>query len=121
MLSPTSTEPIIMKPAEDVLLQNLKLSAEKGNGDKGPIYEKGILDLIAEIETNGNFDRKGITGILKLMHDNRGGSKGVLTPEEEAAGQQFLSQHGWTVEQGNQYADGVISVQAAFPQYAKKS
>ena len=98
-------------PQNDFLLLNLKNIALRG-GDRGPYYDQGDLAAISQIENKGSFTRGGIASILTLMQmqENLGGK--MLTPEEEAQGHQ-LAQHGWTLQQGNEYANGVFIVELA--------
>jgi hypothetical protein len=100
--------PMDQQPNQDPILLNLKQIAFRG-GEKGPIFDQGVLTIINEIEASGHFARGGIASILSLMQleQTTVGAR-LLTDEERSAGYQFIAQNGWTLDQGSQYANGVF-------------
>jgi len=94
-------------PARDPTLQALKRMASRG-GDRGPLFDQGILATVSQIEREGYFTRGGTASLLSRMHIQQQSAARMLTDEEVAGGQRFLAQRGWTIEQGSQYAHGAL-------------
>jgi hypothetical protein len=105
-------------PKTDLVLLALKAIATKG-GDRGPLFDQGVLALIGQIERNGHFTRGGIGGLITLMHMPEQTKSRLLTDEEFAEGQRFLAQHGWVLDQAIKYADGVLFAEAVLPYYGR--
>ena len=94
-------------PARDPTLQALKRIASRG-GDRGPLFDQGVLATVSQIEREGHFTRGGTASLLSLMHIQQQAEARMLTDEEFAEGQRFLAQRGWAGEQGSQYAHGAL-------------
>jgi len=88
------------------MLLNLKKIAQRG-GDRGPLYDCGVLAVVEEIEKTGGFTKSPICRLLllvKLEHDVK---CGIATADELGQASKFLTDHGWTLDQGFEYARGV--------------
>jgi hypothetical protein len=87
-------------------LSNLKDFVRRGT-ERGPIYDQGILEVVATVEGTGSFRRGGIAGIIKLMDLQRRTIGRMVANEEAAEGERFLAARSWTIDEGLQYANGV--------------
>ncbi|HYV39719.1 MAG TPA: hypothetical protein VE988_28785 [Gemmataceae bacterium] len=88
-----------LNPAHDPLLLNLKNVALKG-GERGPLYDQGVLAVIGEIERKGHFIHDGRVGIVLLMKTEEGMSQKLLTSQELTEGRAILAARGWSLDQG---------------------
>ena len=94
-------------PTSDPTLLALKRIASRG-GDRGPLFDQGVLATVSQVEREGYFTRGGTASLLSRMHIQQQSAARMLTDEEFAEGQRFLAQRGWTIEQGSQYAQGAL-------------
>jgi hypothetical protein len=54
----------------DGFLLNMKAIALKG-GEHGPYYDRGVLDVIEQVETTGYFVATEMRGIFQLIMDQK--------------------------------------------------
>ncbi|HEY7311924.1 MAG TPA: helix-turn-helix transcriptional regulator [Gemmataceae bacterium] len=106
-------------PRENGTLLSLKRTALKG-GEKGRLYDKGVLSVINQIESKGSFDPDLTANLLDAAYVDQGLGANMLTVEERVQAQELLQRCGWTLEEGKQYAAGVKDAQTLLAVYRSK-
>jgi hypothetical protein len=100
----------------DPRLIGLKRIAE-GGGDRGPLYDEGVLSVINAILKEGHFVRSRHVGLMVLFVAQRQLTQKLLTSDEEAELQHFIASHGWTFDEASQFLDGVDLVERMLQVY----
>jgi hypothetical protein len=95
-----------LNPAHDPTLLALKQIAEAG-GERGPLYDEGVLSVVRQVEAQEHFVRNPICGPLTAMQLQQQTQANILTPDELDQGRRFLEARGWTLDQSFQYVCGV--------------
>lgn len=112
----------------DAFLLNMKAVALNGS-EHGPHYDRGVLEVIEQVETSGYFVPTEMRGIFQLIMDQKPipGFKGspmeqcsYVTKEEMAMAKQFLSGRRLTLEQAMKYVQGMEFAENMMPQKRKK-
>jgi len=112
----------------DAFLANMKARALKG-GEHGPHFDRGVLDVIKQVETTGYFEPTEMRGIFQLIMDQKSipGFKGspldqclLVTQDEMAIAKQFLAGHTLTLEQALKYIEGMEFAQNIIREKRKK-
>jgi hypothetical protein len=104
--------------AHDVVFLGLKQLAEAG-GDRGPLYDQGVLSVIRQIERRGCFDPDPIKQLAGIHHALKTQPK-VVTPEEARRAEEMAKQRGWTLGEAAQYAAGVMDAEKNLAAYGDK-
>ncbi len=102
--------------AHDPTFLGLKRIAEAG-GDKGPLYDQGVLAVIRQLERKGCFDPDPIKQLAGIHFALKIGTN-VITPEQARKAEEMARQRGWTLEEGAQYAAGVIAAENNLTAYS---
>ncbi len=99
----------------DPWLYGLKCIALNG-GDRGPLYDRGMLDVIEEVERTGGYTPSPLLALIDLPKQP---GHLWLTPDIRAELEAELRRRGWTVEQGAEYARGVWHAERDFKRYRR--
>ena len=105
-----------LDPRLDPTFLTLKGIATLG-GDRGPLYDLGVMRVIREIEANGSFARDPFRGLLLLGQTQAQLGHSLLTAEEHERASRFLAERRWTWDQGMEYALGVETAEKALSSY----
>jgi hypothetical protein len=92
--------------ATDPTLLNLKQIATKG-GERGPLYDQGVLSVIRQIEQCGYYTPDRTAGVICLLLTEQNGGPELLTKAEREKAQRLLKERGWTLKQAVEYFDGI--------------
>jgi hypothetical protein len=101
-------------PRNDPWFIGLRGIAMRG-GDRGPLYDQGVLSVIEQIERTGRHVPSLLKGLGHLAE--RDPLRAIYTPDEIAALERELAVRGWTIEQGAQFAKGVSDAEEALKAY----
>lgn len=95
--------------ANHPLLRKIKQTAIDG-GDRGPLYDRGVLDTIAMIERDNSFVRNRMVNLFLLFGVHR--SAGCILEDAELAEcEAFMRDHSWSFPETMQYIDGIDFVE----------
>jgi hypothetical protein len=100
-----------MDPKNDFVFTQLKQIATQG-GEKGPLFDQGVLFVIRQIEETGSFQPHPITSIDDPPQ--------VLTDGERREMQSLIAVKGWSHEQAQQFSKGVWQAEMTLQAYRKK-
>lgn len=99
------------KPTDDGTFLNLKQIARSG-GEKGPLYDAGVLSVIDQIEKTGTFVKNPMRGIILLYSTHQKLPQRLLSDDEINQAKQFLAERGWTLAQAMQFAGGIDTAES---------
>jgi hypothetical protein len=102
-------------PRTDPILLNLKGIATRG-GERGPLYDQGVLSVIAQIEQLGAYKPSRFLPLIDLGR-NPLAARSYLLPAEIAGLEHFLASRGWTVAEGAEFAAGVSAAESTLKHY----
>jgi hypothetical protein len=94
-------------PKNDPAVRNLKLIATRG-GDRGPLYDRGVLDTIGSAEEYGCLQKNQEARLLMALGIHVQSKVQFITDEEELAARSHLKLRGWTLDEGIEYGSGVM-------------
>jgi hypothetical protein len=95
---------------------NLKRIAIKG-GERGPLYDQGVLAVIKQIEETGRFKTDPLNTLMYAAWAFRKLGANVLTEEELATVEHTLKTGGWTLDEWGQYTGGVKQAESLLSSY----
>lgn len=100
----------------DPLIEMLKSLAT--NGDRGPLYDRGVMSVIAEVEANGFFVPNQIAkDIHSLQLDIK--AKTVTESERQSAFDR-IEELGMTIESAAEYSGGILYAESMLAHLAKR-
>jgi hypothetical protein len=102
--------------AHDPVFSGLKQIAEAG-GERGPRYDQGVLSVIRQIEDRGCFDPDPIKQLAGIHYALKMRAN-IITPEEVRQAEEMARERGWTLEEGAQYAAGVMDAEKNLAAYS---
>ncbi len=105
-------------PRHDQLFLGLKEIATRG-GERGPLYDQGVLSVVAQIEQSGTYKPSRLLSLIDLCR-NPELVRSSLTAAEVEELEQVLASRGWTLAQGAEFAAGVSAAESTLQQYRLK-
>lgn len=102
----------------DFDLRCIKSIAVAG-GEYGPHFDRGVLSVIQQIEARGFYVPNPIVGV-DLLHDKPDLAQVVFTDVERSDLLSECHNQGMSVEEGAQYARGVVFAQNQFKKYRQQ-
>ncbi len=102
-------------PQFDPLLLSLKGIATRG-GERGPLYDQGVLSVISQIEQSGTYKPSRLLPLINLGR-NPDFARSYLTTNEMTELEEELVSRGWSPEQGAEYAAGVDAAETTLNHY----
>jgi hypothetical protein len=98
------------------MLANLKQIATKG-GERGPLYDLGVLYVIEQIERTGHFKPSKIAKQLHALP--HAVQMQAITHEETQAALTEVAKLNMTIEQASQYCGGILYAEATLGYFAE--
>ena len=102
-------------PQTDRILLALKGTATRG-GEHGPLYDQGVLYVIAQIEQSGFYMTSRLLPLIDLG-GNPELARSILSSAERRELEQELASRGWSPAQGAEYAAGISAAENMLEQY----
>jgi hypothetical protein len=88
-------------------------------GEYGPLFDKGVLEVIAQIEKAGNFVPERRAGAILTMAQQPQLADSMLTEGERTQAKRFLAERGWSLAQGAEYMSGVQTTEKNLSSYRR--
>lgn len=102
------------------LYQQAFRKISQNGGDRGPLFDRGVLSVFDEVERTGSFKPIPWVGLVGAALALRDQGVQILEPDEIVAVERYVKESGMSLDALDLYLRGVISAESVLSRFAAK-